>query len=110
MLEDLNGVFGARDGVVAKELTKLHESHVGGPLGDLAQSALEELGAKGEFVVLAAPPKRIEVSDAEIISRLEVAMEGQSFRDAVQEVTDLSGTSRKRVYDLGLALKEKGAS
>ena len=105
MLEDLGEVFGERAGVVTKELTKLHEGHVGGPLGDLARRAAEELGAKGEFVVLAAPPMPVEIGDAEIVSRLEVAMDGQSFRDAVQEVTDLSGVSRKRVYDLALSLK-----
>lgn len=110
MLGDLSEVFGARDGVVTKELTKLHESHVGGPLDDLARRALEELGAKGEFVVLAAPPKPVEINDAEIVSRLAVAMQGQSFRDAVQEVTDMFGVSRKRVYDLGLALKDGEAS
>ncbi|MDA7949135.1 MAG: 16S rRNA (cytidine(1402)-2'-O)-methyltransferase [Hyphomicrobiaceae bacterium] len=105
MLEDLAEVFEDRDGVVTKELTKLHEGHIHGTLGELVNRALEALSAKGEFVVLAAPPRPVEVSDAEIVSRLKVAMEAQSFRDAVKETTDMLGVSRKRVYDLALCLK-----
>ena len=109
MLDDLRDVFGAREGVVAKELTKLHEAHIAGPLDELAASAAETLGAKGEFVVLAGPPPPVEVSDTEIVSQLKTVMGDRSFRDAVQDTTDRLGVSRKRVYQLALSLKDKDA-
>ncbi len=109
MLDDLRDIFGDREGVVAKELTKLHEAHVAGPLEDLVQRAAGTLGPKGEFVVIAGPPPPADVSDAEIVTALERVMGEGSFRDAVQDTTDRLGVSRKRVYQLALSLKDKDA-
>lgn len=108
MLDDLREVLGDREGAIAKELTKLHEGLVRGSLAELAETGMDALGAKGEFVVLAGPPKPSRVGDADIAARLETALGKLSFRDAVQETTDILGVSRKRVYQLALALKEKG--
>lgn len=106
MLEDLAEILGARDGVVAKELTKLHEGIVRGQLDELAGKAVEELGTKGEFVVLAGPPAAEEVTDSDITQALESALrEEDSFRDAVQNVTGALGVARNRVYKLALALR-----
>ncbi len=106
MLDDLAEILGARDGVVAKELTKLHESIVRGQLDELAGKAVEELGNKGEFVVLAGPPAAEEVTDSDITQALESALrEEDSFRDAVQNVTGALGVARNRVYKLALALR-----
>ena len=110
MLDDLASVLGARQGVVAKELTKLHEGTVCGTLAELAESAAGELGEKGEFVVMAGPPVEVEVDDDAIVSALETALQEEaSFRDAVQEVTQAFGLPRNRVYKLALALRD-GAS
>lgn len=108
MLEDLAEALGARKGAVAKELTKLHEGVVLGDLADLANKAADELGAKGEFVVLAGPPVEAELDDAAIRSALETALQEEaSFRDAVQGVTEALGLPRNRVYKLALALRDK---
>jgi len=108
MLGDLQNVLGDREGAVAKELTKLHEGLIHGPLNALAERTVETLGEKGEFVVLAGPPPPVQVSDEDILIRLGTALKGQSFRDGVQEVTGMLGVPRKRVYQLALALKEHG--
>jgi 16S rRNA (cytidine1402-2'-O)-methyltransferase len=108
MLTDVSEVLGGREGAVAKELTKLHEGVMRGTLEELAAGAVEALGGKGEFVVLVGPPPPSEVSDEDIVARLEAALKEASFRDGVQNVTDMLGVPRKRVYQLALALKEGG--
>ncbi len=106
MLLDASEVLGDREGAIAKELTKLHESVMRGSFKELAAGVADELGEKGEFVVLAGPAAPSEVTDAEIVSRLESALGEATFRDGVQDVTDMLGVPRKRVYQLALALKD----
>lgn len=106
MLTDAGAALGARDAVVAKELTKLHEAVLRGPLDTLADAAGEGFSDKGEFVVLVGPPLVSEVSDEEIASRLKEMLGTQSLRDAARDVAQALGVSRTRVYALGVALKE----
>ena len=108
-LGDMVGVLGARDAVVAKELTKLHEGVTRGSLAQL-QTAMAEAGdLKGEFVIVVAPPAadEQEASDEEILAKLTSALERQSFRDAVRDVAEMLKVKRSRVYDLGLSLDKK---
>lgn len=108
MLKDANEIFGARDAAIAKELTKLHEAVLRGPLGGLAEQAGQGFSDKGEFVVLVAPPVQTEVGDEEIEARLIVALGDTSLRDAARDVAAALGVARNRVYALGLALKQRG--
>lgn len=110
MLTDVSEVLKGREGAIAKELTKMHEGFARGTLEELAAGAIDALGEKGEFVVLAGPPSPTEVSDEDISSRLEGALKSATFRDAVQDVTDMLGVPRKRVYQLGLAIKENSGN
>ncbi len=107
MLLDVSEVLGDREGAIAKELTKLHENVMRGSFDELAAGVVDALGEKGEFVVLAGPAAPAKISDADIVSRLEAALGESSFRDGVQDVTDMLGVPRKRVYQLALALKDK---
>lgn len=106
MLADAGAVLGARKAAVAKELTKLHEAVLRGPLDTLGAAAGEGFSDKGEFVVLVGPPLTSQVSDEEIADHLNEILGGQSLRDAAREVAQTLGVSRTRVYALGLALKE----
>jgi 16S rRNA (cytidine1402-2'-O)-methyltransferase len=106
-LMDMEAVLGARNGVVAKELTKLYETFASGPLGMLARSAESEVGAKGEFVILVAPPVKAEVTDEDIEERLGELMRRETIRDASRHVSEALGVPRNRVYRLALALKDE---
>ena len=107
-LADMAEMLGAREGAIAKELTKLHESVTRGELGALA-GALSGEALKGEFVILAGPPQETasEASDAAIVAQLEKALNVESFRDAVRSVAEVMQVSRARVYELGLKLNRK---
>jgi 16S rRNA (cytidine1402-2'-O)-methyltransferase len=112
-LADMADVLGAREGAVAKELTKLHESVTRGRLdglaGDRLAGALAGEALKGEFAIVVGPPEAAatEASDADIALQLERALKVESFRDAVRSVAEVLQVSRARVYELGLKLAQK---
>lgn len=106
MLRDTAEILGPREAVVAKELTKLHEKAVRGPLEQVVEKMGTEFSRKGEFVVLVGPPAATEASDAQIEALLGEALGEQSVRDAARSVADALGANRNRVYKLALALKE----
>lgn len=103
-LADIAEVLGARDGAVARELTKLHEELVRAPLPDLA-SVFAARDVKGEVVILVGPPVQREVSDQDITDKLTAALASMRLKDAAKAVADALGVPKTRVYALGLALK-----
>jgi len=107
-LADMAAVLGPREAVIARELTKLHETVTRGRLDALAEAMTAE-APKGEVVVIIAPPtaEETEISDARIVADLEAALETQSFRDAVRSVTEALNIKRTRVYELALILTRK---
>jgi len=107
-LTDMAAVLGPREAVIARELTKLHETVMRGRLDALAEAMTAE-APKGEVVVIIAPPtaEETEISDARIVADLEAALKTQSFRDAVRSITEALNVKRARVYELGLILTGK---
>lgn len=108
MLGDAGDVLGPRDAAVAKELTKLHEAVLRGPLDTLGGAAGDGFSTKGEFVVLVGPPLAVEVSDDEITDHLKDMLGSMSVRDAARDAAELLGANRNRVYKLALALQQGG--
>jgi 16S rRNA (cytidine1402-2'-O)-methyltransferase len=93
---------------VARELTKVHEEIWRGSLADGVVWAQARI--RGEVVlVLGGAPEHTEppVSDgvlqAAIAERLAA---GERTRGAVDDVAELFGVSRRRVYHLALASRE----
>ncbi len=106
LLKELKEVFGNRQAVVARELTKLHEQVIRGSL-DVLLERLEDMPLKGECVVLVAPPESREVKDEDIEQRLVTCLDKMSLRDAAREVAQEFDVAKGRVYDLGLRLKNQ---
>ncbi len=108
-LADLATALGAeRPVVVARELTKLHETVVRGALGDV------ELGTpRGEYVlVVGGAPDPEEVPDDDAIRaalRTERAA-GASTRDAASAVSRRLGVPRRVAYDLALSDRRRAAN
>jgi 16S rRNA (cytidine1402-2'-O)-methyltransferase len=107
-LADMAEMLGPREGAIAKELTKLHETVTRGQLSQLVDAFAGD-ALKGEFVIVVGAPTTIETeaSDAAISEQLEKALKVESFRDAVRSVAELLQVSRARVYELGLKLKRE---
>jgi 16S rRNA (cytidine1402-2'-O)-methyltransferase len=104
-LSDMAGVFGPREGAVARELTKLHETVIRASLPDLAADP-RLFEPRGEIVVLVAPPLAPPASleEAEGALREAVARLGPSAGAA--EVARALGLPRRDLYARALALKD----
>ena len=107
-LRDLAAACGdERPGAVCRELTKLHETIVRGPLGELATAAADgRIPARGEFVlVVGMGPAAVDpgaVEDALAAARSEVerlVAAGTARGDAARQVAGTSGLPRRRLYE-----------
>jgi 16S rRNA (cytidine1402-2'-O)-methyltransferase len=102
-LEDLRAACGDdRVVVVTRELTKLHEEVVRGPLGEL------DIGApRGEYVLVidGAPVDDEVASDDDVRAALRSELDaGASTRDASATVARTIGRPKREVYALAIAL------
>lgn len=106
MLSDATAVLGARDGAVARELTKLHETVRRGPLATLATHYAEAEEARGEIVVLIAPPGADAgtVNGESVDALLKTALASVSLKEAVARVAAETGQPRRTVYARALEL------
>lgn len=103
-LRDMADVLGDREASVARELTKLHDENVRGRLSELA----DHFGAdetKGEIVIVIGPALPADVTDDDIASRLSVARQTMSLKDAAKAVADALDVPKARVYALGLKVQ-----
>jgi 16S rRNA (cytidine1402-2'-O)-methyltransferase len=106
-LADLAAACGPdRSVVVARELTKLHETVLRSTLGQVG-ALLDNDEQRGEFVVVLGPnlQRTSDIDDdrLEALLRAELAA-GRSTRDAVAEVMAATGAAKRRVYALALGL------
>ncbi|NTX06947.1 16S rRNA (cytidine(1402)-2'-O)-methyltransferase [Myxococcus sp. CA040A] len=105
-LPDLQDAWGDRRACVARELTKLHEEFVRGPLSELsARYATEE--ARGEVVVLVeGRTGERRWSEEELRRGLEEGLaRGEKLKPLSTELARRAGWSGQDVYRLGLSLK-----
>ena len=103
-LADMAAVLGARPAAVARELTKLYEECVRGPLPDLAADPRLQ-SPKGEIVVVVGPGAAEAASAADIDQALSDALTRLSTGDAAAEVAEALGLPRKTLYRRALELK-----
>ncbi|NPU68581.1 16S rRNA (cytidine(1402)-2'-O)-methyltransferase [Bradyrhizobium sp. 83012] len=110
-LADLAGVMAGRQAAICRELTKLHEEVLRGPVHALAAQA-DELETRGEFVLVIGPPPR----DAAVLTQdaldalLKDLLPRSSVKDAVMHAVELSGRPRREVYARALELAKNARS
>jgi 16S rRNA (cytidine1402-2'-O)-methyltransferase len=112
-LADLATAFGGeRSAVLARELTKLHETVYRGTLADLVERAATDPNVeRGEAVLVvagAAASAPAEAADLERLDRLLGGLlAGLPLSQAVDLAVEFSGERRNRVYERALALKRR---
>jgi 16S rRNA (cytidine1402-2'-O)-methyltransferase len=104
-LKTLADVYAERQVAVARELTKRFEEVRRGTAPEMAAWAAAATEIKGEVLIVAGPPERRAISDAEIASHLEQALPEMSLRDAARDIAADLGVAKSRVYDIGLKIK-----
>ena len=107
VLLELADAFPERRVVVARELTKLHEEILRGPVAEIARE-LAEREIQGEVVVvLEGAPVRERVGDDVVRAALEEQWgTGATTRDAVDYVSRILGVAHRDVYELALASRK----
>ncbi|MYE00505.1 MAG: 16S rRNA (cytidine(1402)-2'-O)-methyltransferase [Alphaproteobacteria bacterium] len=102
-LADMAAVLGAREAVVARELTKRHEEVARGSLDELAARYAEAGPPRGEMVIAVGPPAEAaaaEVSDAVLAERIAAL----GLSRAAGELAAVSGRPRRDLYRRGLEI------
>lgn len=104
-LEDVLDILGDRRVVVARELTKVFEELLRGPVREVLEK-LRERTIKGEITLMVAgrDPAPPEYTDEDIRARLEASavQTGLSGRELINRVTCEMDLPRKRVYRIAV--------
>jgi len=106
-LADMQAVLGDREAVVARELTKLHETVVRGPLSDLIANFADG-PPRGEIVVLVGPGAAAVATEADADAALREALTRAGPAEAATEVARALGLNRRALYRRALDLKGDG--
>jgi 16S rRNA (cytidine1402-2'-O)-methyltransferase len=106
-LTDLADTLGGdRRIALARELTKLHEELWRGTLTEAVQRSTE-IEPRGEYVLVVEGTAPLELDPGVVVEELEARLAaGTSRRDAVDQVAQRLGASRRLVYDLALGLDD----
>jgi 16S rRNA (cytidine1402-2'-O)-methyltransferase len=106
-LADLQAVLGDRHAAAARELTKLYETVVRGPLSAIA-AHFEHEAPRGEFVlVISQPQEAAAMDDTAIDATLTALMQEMSVKDAASVAAGELGLARREVYARALRLAGK---
>lgn len=108
-LAELAEAFGAnRQAVVAREVTKLHESFIRGTLTECAEHYKAE-PPRGECVIIIeggtgeVPERPAEVAVETLL--LDAMLAGKSTKEAAREVANKTGLGRRELYAIAVKLQ-----
>jgi len=109
MLEDLREVLGDRAMVLHKEMTKLFEGNVGGPVGSVLNRLSEE-EVRGEYTLVVAGCEKKEKEqtlDEEVLEKIGLLLNAgtMSLKDIAYEISSETGVEYRRVYKACLLMK-----
>ncbi|WP_125255464.1 16S rRNA (cytidine(1402)-2'-O)-methyltransferase [Brevundimonas fluminis] len=103
-LADMAEVLGDRPAAVTRELTKLHEECLRGPLSELAAHPGAQ-APKGEIVVVVGPGDAVVASADDVDAALSEALTRLAPGPAAAEVARQTGANRKALYARALEMK-----
>jgi 16S rRNA (cytidine1402-2'-O)-methyltransferase len=102
-------IFGERQIVVARELTKIYEEFIRGTVSEVLTTI--SLGkVRGEVVILITPGE-IHREEPELLEdsvRRLLDEEGLSVKDAARKAAEITGVSRNEAYAMALNLRNGG--
>ncbi len=106
-LLDIRNTMGERHVVVARELSKIFEEFIRGPVSTVI-SAVAQGKARGEIVILIAPGEapREETEALDTLLQRLLDEDGLSVKDAAKKASIITGTSRSEAYSEALRLRD----
>lgn len=110
-LEDFEFVFGAeRVAVLARELTKLHETIRRAPIGELRTWAREHNQSRGECVLLLQGDSSEALLDADSERVLRLLLDELPLKQAASLAAKITGQKKNDLYQFALTLQKPDAS
>ena len=111
-LSDIHDILGNRQVAICRELTKLFEEIRCGFAHELAEYYASKSAPKGEVVIVISPPELSseQWSESEIISALQERLGDEPVKVVSEEISTLSGWSKKDVYTLAIKVKENSTT
>ena len=103
-LADMATVFGPRPASVSRELTKLYETTLRGPLDVLAADPRLDK-PKGEIVIVVGPGEVVAATEQDADAALIEALTRMGPSEAAAQVAKALGLERRALYKRALALK-----
>jgi 16S rRNA (cytidine1402-2'-O)-methyltransferase len=109
---DMLEVLGpARKVCVVRELTKMHEAHYRGGLGDVAAAIAADTNAeRGEIAIVVGPAEAGDPDAHAATELLGVLLKRVTRKDAVEIASEATGRSRNELYALALTLDKPDAA
>jgi 16S rRNA (cytidine1402-2'-O)-methyltransferase len=99
-LEAVEQVLGPRQVVVARELTKIHEEFLRGPVGEVRARLAERDAIKGEITLLVGRACPSATDDTPLETAVETLVEsGMARMEAIKQVARNRGLSKREVYE-----------
>ncbi len=108
-LKEMEEYFYDRNVALARELTKMHEEIIRGPLPEVVKE-IEKKPRKGEIVIVVEAPKidrQIEIKEEEVIGNIKNYLNmGMSQKDAIIAVAKKKKLPKNRVYEIAIKKKD----
>lgn len=111
-LDELQAVLGDRQAVLARELTKIHEEFIRGPISAIKGELARREAVRGECTLLVEGTGREErpIAEADWEQHLQAALERQdsSVGEIAKEIAGRFGLKKREVYNKALQIKKSG--
>ena len=105
-LKDISKIFGNDRLIsVCREMTKKFEEVIRGTVDQVIDEIKSRHFFKGEVVIVLGPPTKKEISDEEIYSALQIALQEYRIKDAATQISEQFGVPKKRSYEMALRIK-----
>jgi 16S rRNA (cytidine1402-2'-O)-methyltransferase len=108
LLEDIITSLGDRHAMLAREMTKLHEEFIRGPLSQILNVIGSRSTVKGECTLLVAGRDQLDEIDIQSVkTELKAALENEtgSLSEIARQIAQEYGLPKKTVYDLALEIR-----
>ena len=108
LMQDVIAAMGNRNAMLAREMTKLHEEFIRGPLRQILKTLESRAEIKGECTLLVAGFQEKAAFDTEIVAaEIEAALQKKSsaLSAIARFIAQKYGVPKKEVYDLALKIK-----
>lgn len=108
MWADLADIFGSRDAVILRELTKLHEQTASGSIASLQNQLGTDIPLKGEFVIIVPPADEKNDAPIDIDAELADLLRTLPTKAAAALLKEKFGISKSDAYQRALEIKGAG--